>query len=145
MFPPDRSSNDSFAPRVPYTVEDTGLSQSIIEHIIFNILYARGEVSGRNIADTMGLSFSVIEAILNELKIQKYVDVKRSLGYGMISSDFVLSEVGRKRAREYADIHQYVGPAPIPSASTRPPWKPNGLVRDGSSRTFSPRPTATWS
>jgi hypothetical protein len=120
MFPQDTSSNDSFAPRVPYTVEDTGLSGSTIEHVIFNILYARGEVSGRNIADTMGLSFSVIEGILNELKFQKYVEVKRSLGYGMISSDFVLSEVGRKRAREYAEIHQYAGPAPVPLSQYTP-------------------------
>ncbi len=106
----------SFCPPVPWSIRDTGLNRSLIEHLIFNILYSRGEISGRTVADTMGLSFSVIEPILHELKIRQFLEVKRSMGYGLISSDFGLSDAGRKRAREFADVHQYAGPAPVPLA-----------------------------
>lgn len=104
----------SFAPPVPWSIRDTGLQRSLLEHLIFNILYTRGEVSGRMVADTMGLSFSVIEPILQELKVRQYLEIKRSMGYGMISSDFALSDAGRKRAREFSDINTYSGPAPVP-------------------------------
>jgi DNA-binding PadR family transcriptional regulator len=103
-----------FCPEVPWTVRDTGLSQSLLEHLIFNILYTRRELSGRVLADTMGLSFSVIEPLLNELKLRQLLEVTRSMGYGLISSDFTLSEAGRKRARELSEINQYAGPAPVP-------------------------------
>jgi predicted ATPase with chaperone activity len=110
----DKREHSGFIPAVPWTMQATGLAQSMIEHLMFNILYVRGELSGRTIADTMGLSFSVLEPILNELKLRQYLEVKRSMGYGLISSDFALSDVGRKRAREFAEINQYVGPAPVP-------------------------------
>lgn len=109
---PDDSQ--SYSPPVPWSIRDTGLQRSLIEHLIYNILYIRGEVSGRMVADTMGLSFSVIEPILQELKVRQFLEIKRSMGYGMISSDFALSDAGRKRAREYADVHSYAGPAPVP-------------------------------
>jgi len=105
-----------FLPAVPWTLRDTGLSQSSIEQLVFNTLYARGELTGRQIADTLGLSFSVIEPLMEELKVRQFLEVKRSLGYGLISSVFSLSEVGRKRARECYEINQYVGPAPVPAS-----------------------------
>ena len=108
--------NAVFLPPVPWTLRDTGLPQSTVEQLIFNTLYARGELTGRQIADTLGLSFSVIEPLMEELKIRQFFEVKRSLGYGMISSVFALSDSGRKRARECYEINQYVGPAPVPAS-----------------------------
>ena len=105
-----------FLPSVPWTMRDTGLPQGTIEQLIFNTLYARGELTGRQVADTLGLSFSVIEPLMEELKVRQFFEVKRSLGYGLISSVFALSEIGRKRARECYEINQYVGPAPVPAS-----------------------------
>src|SRR5579864_61027 len=111
---PRETNEAGFLPPVPWTLRDTGLAQSTIEQLIFNTIYARGELTGRNIADVLGLSFSVIEPLMEELKVRQFFDVKRSLGYGLISSVFALSDSGRKRARECYEINQYVGPAPIP-------------------------------
>src|SRR5947209_2987033 len=104
---PREESTTSFLPPVPWTLRDTGLSQSSVEQLVFNTLYSRGEVTGRNIADILGLSFSVIEPMLEELKVRQYFEVKRSLGYGLISSVFALSDSGRKRARECYENNQY--------------------------------------
>jgi predicted ATPase with chaperone activity len=106
--------HSTYLPPVPWTLRDTGLSQSFLEQLVFNTIYARGELTGRQIADTLGLSFSVIEPTMEELKVRQFFEVKRSLGYGMISSVFALSDVGRKRARECYETNQYVGPAPVP-------------------------------
>jgi predicted ATPase with chaperone activity len=115
-IPARETDNATFLPPVPWTLRDTGLTQGTIEQLIFNTLYARGELTGRQIADTLGLSFSVIEPLMEELKVRQFLEVKRSLGYGLISSVFALSEIGRKRARECYEINQYVGPAPVPAS-----------------------------
>jgi predicted ATPase with chaperone activity len=111
---PIETDQAEFLPPVPWKLSDTGLPQSTVEQLIFNTIYARGEMTGRNIADSLGLSFSVIEPLIEELKVRQFFEVKRSLGYGLISSVFTLSESGRKRARECYEINQYVGPAPVP-------------------------------
>ena len=97
---PQENTNSPFIPSVPWTLRDTGLQQSCVEQLVFNTLYSRGELTGRNMADILGLSFSVIEPLMEELKVRQFFEVKRSLGYGLISSVFILSESGRKRARE---------------------------------------------
>jgi predicted ATPase with chaperone activity len=104
----------AYLPAVPHTIAETGLSATSIEHLIFNILYSRGALTGRGLADVLGLAFETVEATMSDLKTQHAVEVKSSEGYGLASSIFRLSEMGRKRGREYFDINQYVGPAPVP-------------------------------
>ena len=95
-------------------MKDTGLAATLIETLIANQLFSRGEMSGRMIADALGLSFSVIEAIVNDMKGRQILDVKGSLGYGLISSVFTLTEAGRKRTHEASGSSRYTGPAPVP-------------------------------
>ena len=61
-----------------------------------------------------GFSFSVIEPIIDFLKRARLVEVKRSAGFGNISSVFAVSDAGRGRAKEYLENNQFLGPAPVP-------------------------------
>jgi hypothetical protein len=105
---------DALVPRVPESINETGLSAGLIEQIILKLLYFRGEVAGRDIALGMGLRFSVIEELLETLKRNQLLQVKRSLGVGTISAQFCLTEAGRVYARDHLETNQYVGPAPVP-------------------------------
>ena len=111
---PNDADGQSPVPAVPETVEETGLSPSILEQIILKILYFRGEMVGKDLALALGLKFSVIEQIVDALKWQHLVAVKKSLGMGSISAIFVLSEAGRNIARDYLTTNQYCGTAPVP-------------------------------
>jgi hypothetical protein len=71
-------------------------------------------MNGRDLADVLGIGFDVIEGLMSDLKTSHAVEVKGSEGFGLSSSLFALSEAGRKRAREFFEISQYVGPAPVP-------------------------------
>ena len=62
----------------------------------------------------LGLSFSLIDDVLENLKRQHYVGVKKSLGMGNMSGIFALTESGRNLAREHLSNNQYAGPAPVP-------------------------------
>jgi len=105
---------DKGFPPVPETLEQTGLNVSVVEQLILKLLYFRGDVLGRDLASAIGLRFSVIETLLDGFKRQQHVEVKRSLGMGSVSSQFSLTESGRKLAQNYLDSNQYVGPAPVP-------------------------------
>ncbi len=101
-------------PPVPETIAEAGISESTVEHLILKTLFFRGEVPGRDLASAMGFKFSLIESIIENLKRQHTVQVKKSLGIGNSSAVFALSEAGRNLAREFLEVNQYVGPAPVP-------------------------------
>ncbi len=62
----------------------------------------------------MGVNFSVIEMILENLKRQHLLMVKSSLGMGSVSAIFTLTENARNMAREYLETNQYAGRIPVP-------------------------------
>jgi DNA-binding MarR family transcriptional regulator len=105
---------EAFTPPVPETLAETGLHVATVEQLILKHLYNRGEVIGRELANLLGLKFSLIDAILDGLKRQHLAQVKGSLGYGAVSSVFSLSELGRARAHDCLDHNQYCGAAPVP-------------------------------
>jgi hypothetical protein len=111
-----RAGQQGFVPAVPESIAKAGLTSSIIEQLILKQLHFRSEMIGRDLADALGLKFSLIEKILEDLKRQYLVQVKASLGLGSVSSVFALSEAGRLRARDALERNQYAGPAPVPLA-----------------------------
>src|ERR1044071_7187999 len=101
-------------PPEPESLEDTGLAEAVVEHLILNTLYFRGDVYGQDLSATIGLRFSVIQDIIESLKLRHHVQIKRSLGMGNIGAVLSLTEAGRARAREHLEANQYSGPAPVP-------------------------------
>ena len=119
-------------PPVPETLEETGLASTTIEQLLLKTLYFRGELIGRDLAKAVGLSFSLIEELLEAFKRAQIMQMKRSAGMGNVSGYFSLTEIGRSRAREYLEVNQYVGPAPVPIAQyewmTRRQRQPDGWL-----------------
>ena len=105
---------ETLVPPPPESIEDTGLAPSVIEHLIVKMLYFRGDILGRDLATALGLKFSLIEGLVETLKRQHLLHVKRSLGLGNSSALFALTEEGRTFARECLESNQYSGPAPVP-------------------------------
>src|SRR4051794_8536522 len=71
----------AFVPPVPQTMEQIGVSETTIEELTLKTLYARGEIIGRDLAESMGVKFSLIEHTVEGLKRQRAVEVKGSLGF----------------------------------------------------------------
>jgi hypothetical protein len=101
-------------PPEPETLEQTGLPESTIEHLVLKILYFRGDVYGQELSTSIGLKFSVIQDVVEAFKLQHLIQVKRSLGMGNVGAVFALTDAGRTRARELLESNQYSGPAPVP-------------------------------
>lgn len=112
--PPVEAQPGPFVPSVPERLDDLGVGWSLVEQLILKILYFRGDVAGRVLANTLGLNFSVIEPIVEHLRRQHLLMVKSSLGMGSISSSFSLTEAAREKTREYLESNQYAGRVPVP-------------------------------
>lgn len=109
-----QAKDESLAPPLPETLEDTGLARSVVEQLIVKLLYARGDMLGRDLSEALGLKFSLIEELIEFLKRQHFIQAKTSLGLGASTSLFALTETGRNYARECMETNQYSGPAPVP-------------------------------
>ena len=110
------SGGERFRPEPPASLEDAGVTSSLVERMILKILYFRGEVGGRELANLIGFSFSLIEPSLAFLKHERLIETKRSAALGSVSAIFASTEEGRKRAKEYLESNQLLGPAPVPLA-----------------------------
>jgi predicted ATPase with chaperone activity len=103
-----------FAPKEPETLVETGLPASAVESLILKILYYRGDLYGQDLSFAIGLKFSVIEDLVETLKLKHHLQVKRSLGMGSVGAVFALTDAGRALTRDMLESSQYADAAPVP-------------------------------
>ena len=108
------NSTITVAPKEPSSLEEAGLPESEIEQLILKILYYRGDLYGKDLSTAIGLRFSVIEDIVESLKLKHHIQVRRSLGMGSVGAVLGLTEAGRALTREMLEAGQYAGAAPVP-------------------------------
>ena len=101
------------APAKPSTLEATGLSADTIASIIVKMLHG-GEATGMGVADRLCLPYGILEPLLEKLRVEQLVEVKKALGTGTAGYHYAITDAGRDRAHRYFEACGYVGPAPIP-------------------------------
>src|ERR1019366_7420104 len=93
-------------PKEPESLEECGLAESTVEHLLLKILYYRGDLYGQELSTAIGLKFSVIQGVVEALKLRHHIQVKRSMGVGDVGACLSLTEAGRVRARECLEQNQ---------------------------------------
>jgi len=116
------------APPAPRTMADTGLDVSQIEQLFIKLLYT-GELSGHVLAERMCLPYSLIEPIAERTRAERLIEVRGSAGSGTAGYRYALTDFGRDRARQFLDVNQYVGAAPVPLAQYVAQMKALAAVR----------------
>ena len=104
------------APRMPTTIQETGLGADQIEQLLIKTLYG-GEANGLTVAERMRLPYTILEAIVERVRAERLVEVRGATGSGSAGYRYALTDAGRDRARQYLDVNRYIGPAPVPLAS----------------------------
>ena len=100
------------APPVPVTLEDTGLTADKIEQLLIKILHG-GEASGLQLSDAVRLPYPILEPIIERARAERLIEVRGAAGTGTAGYRYALTDLGRERARQYFDVNQYAGPAPV--------------------------------
>ena len=102
---------DGFKPKVPQTIDDTGLTEEEIERIVFKFLLQRGSASGRELSAFVRLPYGLLEPLLKQWKKEQLVAFKGTAEMG--DYVFLITDTGRERGRRYMDECSYVGAAPV--------------------------------
>ena len=105
-------SDDTFWPIQPCDLHETGLSESYVEALVIKIVANGGTLHGRAVAEAIGLSFRVIEPMLDRLRTRKLIAHVRPAPFN--DYYYSLTEAGGRRAQEHFRQCAYVGPAPVP-------------------------------
>jgi hypothetical protein len=100
----------------PQSLEETGLGADLVEQLLIKTLYG-GEASGLALSERMCLPFGVFEPIVERARAERLIEVRGATGNSASSYRYCLTDIGRDRARQYLEINQYTGPAPVPLAA----------------------------
>ncbi|HEU4329188.1 MAG TPA: ATP-binding protein [Roseiflexaceae bacterium] len=104
---------NSFTPRQPQTVEETGLNRTFLYEHTLRIIYNKGRVTGSDLADEMKLSYGVVDVLLTELRKQEMIDIAGQRGYGDINYEYTLTPRGNQAAQDALLKTMYAGPCPV--------------------------------
>ena len=108
--------NPAAAPPAPRTIEATGLPVDQIEQLLIKTLYA-GEATGLTLAERLRLAYPLFEPLVERARAERLIEVRGTTSSGSAGYRYALTDTGRDRARQYQEITQYVGPAPVPLAA----------------------------
>ena len=106
------SGESQFFPRKPETIDGLGLSELAVVDAILKVLSTEPDLSGRKVAQVLGLDGNLIRGLLGSLKEQKLV--VRAAVTAMGDFCYRLSEAGHTGARIAKENSRYSGPLPVP-------------------------------
>ncbi|HPT27296.1 MAG TPA: AAA family ATPase [Bryobacteraceae bacterium] len=99
-----------YAPKLPNTVEDLGIPQSLVLDLILRRTMIEGFSTLNSLSMALRMSVPIIEFGFRHLRQQQLLEVK-----GMIGNDyqFVLTSSGKQLASDRFQISQYAGACPV--------------------------------
>jgi len=106
-----KGNSDTFVPRQPRNMRETGINAAMIEKIIMRFLFQIGAETSRRIAAQLRLPFKVLEPMFKQLRSDKHIDLAGTTSTG--DSEFCITDSGRDRARRYSEECTYFGAAPV--------------------------------
>jgi len=106
-------------PHAPNTVAETGLNGDLITELLLKQLHRSPDCTGLALAGRLGLEFSVIEPLLEQMRRIHHCEI---VGGGMLggpSYRYRITDAGRRQAHLLLEHSQYSGAAPVPLSQYR--------------------------
>jgi len=111
----DNAAPSGFQVPIVRSIEDTGLSLSLLTDLVLKLLYYRGRgISGFEISEAVKLPFTgILDPVMDFLKREQFCEVRGTGGIGDASYQYSITDRGANKARELLERNMYVGPAPV--------------------------------
>ncbi len=116
---PRAASSWRDVPPAPRTLEEAGLTADLVIQLALKTLHFSGELTGAELAGRLGLTFSVLDPVIDFLKSQRQIEIAGGTMVGRASYRYRITDAGRARAALFLETNQYVGVAPVPFAQYR--------------------------
>jgi hypothetical protein len=107
-----RLVGQGYSPSPPRNLDETGLTEALVDSLICKHLHTVGHESGRGIADNVCLPFGMLEDRLQKLRTRQLLMHR---GPAPLNDyDYGLTDQGREFALRALEACAYRGPAPVP-------------------------------
>ncbi len=103
--------DDHYWPAEPTSLEDSGLSTTLVESLLCQNLMAVGTQSGRKLAEQLGLPFGTLESLLATMRARQLIAHARSAPLN--DYYYSLTEQGQRRTIQHQQVFKYTGVAPV--------------------------------
>jgi hypothetical protein len=109
-------SPNTYVPPVPSRWEDLGLDLSFLYDLILRTLFARGQLTGGELARALALPFGLLNPLLQNMRKQTLIDIVTQQGHaGDAGFVYALKPPKGNEALAVAmEKTTYVGPTPVP-------------------------------
>jgi len=101
-------------PAAPRTLEEAGLSQDFVTQLLLKVMHFSSDITGLDLAKRVGLEYSVIEPVLDFLKLSHQCEIYGGTMLGGPSYKYRITDEGRRRALLFLEQNHYLGVAPVP-------------------------------
>jgi hypothetical protein len=103
--------NAPFKPRIPETLQQSGLNEDDLQRLVLKYLLQKGAASGREISKQICFPFGILFPFLSAWKNDQILSFKSSAEMG--DYVFAITDLGRERARKFSQECTYYGAAPV--------------------------------
>src|SRR5262245_18799844 len=93
-----RGTTAALHPPAPATLEDAGLSQHLVSQLLLKMLNFGSDISGVEIARRLGLEFSVVQPVLDFLRLSHQCETFGGALLDAPSYRYRITDAGRRRA-----------------------------------------------
>jgi predicted ATPase with chaperone activity len=100
-------------PPPPSSAEATGLHRDFLFELALKQVFYLGTFTIPELSERMKLPHSIITGLVQDIKQNKFCEVKGGSSYQSVTHTFSITAEGRKRAAELLEKNSYVGPAPV--------------------------------
>ncbi|HYI02821.1 ATPase, partial [Hyalangium sp.] len=106
----------AFWPQPPRTIQEAGLTVSMVEELILKAVFFAGEIRGIDLGNRLALPSTIVDEVIEGLRRQKYLDIRGGGGSGVGKSTMIyqLTSFATELMRQILDRNRYNGPAPVP-------------------------------
>jgi energy-coupling factor transporter ATP-binding protein EcfA2 len=102
------------APKVPRTLEETGLGAPFIADLILKHAVQMEEFRIQEMAERVRLPVSLVDKSMDDLRRDRFIEVKGAGQISRLSYILAVTDAGRNRAADLYSVCRYMGPAPVP-------------------------------
>ncbi|MFI4947580.1 MAG: ATPase [Alphaproteobacteria bacterium] len=101
------------APAIPASIEDSGVSERTLLHLLLKFMHAEACETVLELADRIKLPRSLIGKLVEEALRQRYIGATGATSDLALSTHYSLTEQGRNAVKEALEQNVYMGPAPV--------------------------------
>ncbi len=94
----------------PHTIQDLRIPATVVEDLVLRRALLDGRTSTLRLAESLALSVSLMERVLEDLRDLRLIEVASSEGRNLM---LTLSDLGKTQANERMQLCRYVGPVPV--------------------------------